>query len=97
MLAASDDEELKILAQKELASPEGKAERLALADRWWTVSEHYAAPADKEIRNHAAEWYKKILDDLEDSDHDRAEWRIDLASPKRSSGEKPPVNPDMLE
>jgi hypothetical protein len=95
-LAASADERLKSLAQKELAAPESVANRLAVADGWWKVSEQYAPPADKEIRRHAVEWYKKVVGDLEDTDHDRAEFRIYLETPNKP-GEKRTVNPEELE
>ena len=95
-LAASADERLKSLAEKELAAPEIAADRLAVADGWWKVSEQYAPPADKEIRRHAVEWYQKVIGDLEESDRDRAEWRIYLETPAKP-GEKRPVNPDELE
>jgi hypothetical protein len=96
-LAASADNELKTLAQKELAKPEAAAERLAVADGWWTVSEKYYPPASEQIRRHAVEWYQKVVDDLEEgTDKDRAEWRIAQETPP-PPGEKPPINPDMLE
>ena len=95
-LAASADERLTSLAQKELAAPEDKAERLAVADGWWAVSEKYAAPADKTIRRHAVEWYQKIIGELEGEDRDRAELRISRETPP-PPGEKPPVNPEELE
>ena len=66
-LAATANEELKSLAQKELAAPEDTADRLAVADGWWKVSEKYQPPADETIRRHAVEWYKKVIGDLEDS------------------------------
>jgi hypothetical protein len=95
-LAASASDELKNLAQKELAAPEGKADRLAVADGWWAVSEKYAPPASGQIRRHAVEWYKKVVGNLEDSERDRAEWRISQETPT-PRGEQPPVNPDELE
>lgn len=95
-LAESGNEELKNLAQKELGSPESVADRLAVADGWWSVSEKYAPPDNKQIRQHAVEWYKKVVGELEESEHDRAEWRISQESPT-PRGEKPPVDPDKLE
>ncbi len=95
-LAASANEELKNLAQKELAAPEGTAERLALADGWWAVSEKYAPPFSGQIRRHAVEWYQKVVGDLDESERDRAEWRIGQETPT-PRGEKPPVDPEKLE
>jgi hypothetical protein len=96
MLADSADEPLKKLAQKELAAPESVADRLAIADGWWAVSEKYQPPANKQIRRHAVEWYQKVVGELEESDRDRAEWRISLETPT-PRGEKKPVNPDELD
>ncbi|MCC6125777.1 MAG: hypothetical protein IT426_12495 [Pirellulales bacterium] len=96
-LAASGNNELKSLAEKELANPDAAAERLAVADGWWAVSEKYYPPAGEQIRRHAVEWYQKVVGDLEEgSDRDRAEGRIAQETPP-PSGEKPPINPDMLE
>jgi hypothetical protein len=95
-LADSDQEKIKRLAQKELASPQTVAEKLALADGWWALGEKYAPPAREHIRRHAVEWYKKIVNDLEDSEKDRAEWRIDLGEPLKP-GEKAPINPNELQ
>ena len=96
-LAASADEELKGLAHKELAAPELAADRLAVADGWWKVSEHYAPPANKEIRRHAVEWYQKVVGELgEGSDRDEAEWHIEQMTPPEP-GAKRPVNPEELE
>jgi hypothetical protein len=96
MLADSADEPLKKLAQNELAAPKSVADRLAVADGWWAVSENYQPPAKKQIRRHAVEWYQKVVGELEESDHDRAEWRISLETPT-PRGEKKPINPDELE
>jgi hypothetical protein len=95
-LAASADEELKNLARKELSDPESKADRLAVADDWWAIAEKYAPPANEQIRQHAVEWYQKVLGELEDSERDRAEWRINQEMPT-PRGEKRPVNPEKLE
>jgi hypothetical protein len=95
-LADSTDEDLKKLAQKELAAPEAVADRLAVADGWWALSEKFGPPAKAQIRRHAVEWYQKVVGELEDSDRDRAEWRISQETPI-PRGEKPPVNPDELE
>jgi hypothetical protein len=95
-LAESGNEELKKLAQKELSAPEGAAERLALADGWWDLSEKYFSPAREQIRRHAVEWYRKVVGDLADSQRDRVEYRMSLES-EPGPGEKKPIDPNQLD
>ncbi len=59
-LVAVDDQGLRDLAKRDLASPKAGAQRLALADDWWDLSETQHGLARQTIRQRAAYWYKQI-------------------------------------
>ena len=63
-LAASSDESLKALAQKDLARPDSPAEMVALGNQWWDLSEKDQPAGQKPCRLRAAHWYRASLDEL---------------------------------
>jgi hypothetical protein len=56
-LARSSDAGLKTAASKDLASPAGATEQLALADLWWDLSEKESGTEKTAFRRRAAAWY----------------------------------------
>ena len=62
-LALSGDPQYKDIAAKELAQPKEAAERLAIADGWWTVAEADKTPLKGRLKVHAAELYTVLLPD----------------------------------
>jgi hypothetical protein len=63
-LAASSDESLKALAQKDLARPASPADMVPLGNQWWDLGEKDQAAGQKPCRLRAAHWYRASLDGL---------------------------------
>lgn len=57
--------ELRDLAIRELSHPSDRATQVELADGWWGIAEEERAVAEQNLKNHAAEWYRKALPSLE--------------------------------
>jgi len=78
-LAAGGDDELKRIAQADLANPPLIVDRLALADDWWAASEKAASPTKEQLQLRAATWYRMIESDLAGADQSRARQRLSEA------------------
>lgn len=65
MLAAGSDEELKSLAEKDVAGAASTKEQVKLGDAWWDVS-----------KERATYWYKQALPGLAGLEKDRVEKRV---------------------
>ena len=97
-LAAGSDEQLVRVARDDLAGPTDAAQRAALADRWWDMSnsEQYAAPgsdAQKQLRERAAKWWALARDDLEGDEKLRVDGMLFRA--KSGDGPDPALLPDL--
>jgi WD40 repeat protein len=78
LLAQGKDPDLRLLAQRDLARPEGGAAEVALGDAWWQQSEKAPEPAKVHLRQRAVYWYEQALQGLEGSARGRLEERIAL-------------------
>ena len=70
MLAKGSDEELKTLAEKDIAGADSANKRVKLGDDWWRVS-----------KERARYWYKQALPGLTGLQRDRVEKRVEEARP----------------
>jgi hypothetical protein len=64
MLANSSDKALKAVADMEVAKPAEPARQVELADGWWELAKKEQGLSQRNLRSHAAEWYKKALPSL---------------------------------
>jgi hypothetical protein len=64
MLAKSNDDVLKALAARELASPASATDRVAVADGWWDYAQTQTDPVRSVARQHAGQWYAQAVDGL---------------------------------
>ncbi len=77
LLALGADSALKDLARRDLAKPEKAADRAAVADDWWAVSEQVREPAAKKhLQERAALWYLQAVAGLQGAVRARAEKRL---------------------
>lgn len=73
MVVLGSDEELKKLAEAELAE---KPDALKLGDEWWARSEECEGRSKQTIQSHASMWYRRALPALAGLSKARAEERI---------------------
>jgi hypothetical protein len=67
LLALGNDEDLRALAEAELAAPIEADQQVAIADGWWEWAENLPKTDESlrdRIRDHAREWYEAALPDL---------------------------------
>jgi hypothetical protein len=64
MLAMGGDDALKAMAQRELAKPTEGDKQVALGNEWCKLAEKYSAAAQRSVREHAIEWYRKAVPNL---------------------------------
>lgn len=64
MLAQGGDAALKAMAEKEMANPTGADQQVELGNGWCKLAEKYPAAAQKSVREHAVEWYRKATPNL---------------------------------
>lgn len=83
-LAIGSDVALKSLAEKEL-SASSPADQVAAADGWWGFSKDVDESARQQIQRHAADLYRRSVDDLTGLDKERAQQRIDLVAREPSA------------
>lgn len=77
LLAKGSDSRLKILAEREIASPSDPEAMASIADDWWELAQSATTPiARRHIQIHAAEWYKKALLGLSEARKQVAQQRI---------------------
>jgi predicted Ser/Thr protein kinase len=87
-LARGSSEALRLVAQKEMASPESPSQQVEVADGWWDLAgqrEH--APSRARFQARAAHWYQKVWPRLEGAARNKARERIRAALLTRSAGE----------
>jgi hypothetical protein len=75
MLALSSDPALAAAAQKELKETGTAAEKLAVADTWWSAAEG-AKEHQSMLRRPAVDWYLRVLPQLEGLPKKKAESRV---------------------
>ena len=64
MLASSGDKALKALAEKEMGQPAEPANQVELADGWWDLAQKEQGVSQRNMLEHAAQWYKKAIPSL---------------------------------
>lgn len=80
LLAKGSDEQLKQLAEREMAAPATGDDRLALAAAWWKLADAGEGHFADGQRARAAMWYKTALRDLSGLSKIQAQKRIDEAA-----------------
>jgi hypothetical protein len=89
-LAASSDQTLKSLAQKDLAAPESPEEKAAVGDQWWDLGEKEEPWGQKRLRLRAAYWYHAAISGLVGVLRDRVQQRLqEVASLETTAGSDP--------
>ena len=75
-LARGADEALRVLAERDLQSPEKSGDQLALADAWWGLTAEQDNTAAAACRGRAAVWYRHTLPQLSGLSKAKAEQRL---------------------
>jgi WD40 repeat protein len=75
-LARAADEQLRPLAERDMAGPETADEQLALAEGWWALAEASEEPAREAILRRAAHWYEQAEPELSGITQAKAQKRI---------------------
>jgi hypothetical protein len=85
-LAAGSDAALAELAKTDLSDPTDPEAQVALADRWWDLADKETGAAKRNLRLHAATWYKKAMPNLKELVKMKAERRLETAAggPKKA-------------
>lgn len=78
-LAAAADEQLKRLAQADLANPTPLPQRRDLADQWWAAAQKRTGKEKQNLQQRAAKWYKLVEPQLTGIDRTTARNRLLLA------------------
>lgn len=78
-LAVGSDRQLKLLAEKDLSAASA-ADQVAAGDGWWDFAREADELGRQQIERHAADLYRKAVDDLTGTDKLRVQQRIDLAA-----------------
>ena len=81
LLLLGADKELASIAQEEAAEPVDAARRIALGDRWWTLSDGQGGVIRAVYQQRAVHWYALVLPDLAGLGRVRIEARIRAARP----------------
>lgn len=84
-LAKGSDAVLRDLAKKERVVAEVAAEQAKLADGWWDAAEHQREPAKSRIREHAADLYRNVVQNLNGLSKAQSESRIKQVASDRSA------------
>jgi hypothetical protein len=86
-LALAADPDLRAQAKADLAAPADGANRLAVADGWWSLAEKHSGPAQEQLRKRAATWYKMTLVDLSGLNRTKVEQRLAEIGAEEPSGD----------
>ena len=86
MLMVGGDLELKGLAEKELAKPQGADEQVALADAWWDLSAKQTGRVKAQMRSRAGKWYQDAVGKLKGIAKAKVEKRLETLSAEEAPG-----------
>ena len=87
MLARGSDQALREAAQRDLGNPEAPADRLAIADAWWALSQTNKDAAQLSLQRRAMHWYMQAVPELSGLNRTKAARRVDLVR-ARLAGEQ---------
>lgn len=76
-LARGSDAPLRALAALELNESDAPGSAIRIGDGWWKQGEQYRGEVRSRVRNHAAAWYRRAIDQVRGHDRARAQARID--------------------
>lgn len=65
LLKSGSDANLRILAESELSHPSTPAKQVELADGWWNESGKEKGLVERNLKDHAAQWYRSAIPNLE--------------------------------
>jgi len=75
-LARGSDDELRLLAARELTGPTSPSDQADLAESWFFLAKRYRDHARRQLALHAKTWYDRCLDGLEGDAKQRAEGNL---------------------
>ncbi|MGF1581320.1 MAG: hypothetical protein ACFCD0_18305 [Gemmataceae bacterium] len=81
LLAQSDDAELRVLAQRDLAKPRDWQDQIDLADNWWKVAEKFEGQLKTRLRQRAVHWYQDAVYQAKGDEEKRLRGRIAMVPP----------------
>jgi sugar lactone lactonase YvrE len=76
LLAQGSDHDLRLLAQRDLARPEGPHEQVEMGDAWWRQAERAGDQAKVHLRQRAVYWYELALPAVDAPARARLEERV---------------------
>jgi len=80
--AQGSDRTWRLLAQRDLAGPEGVEECVTLGDAWWDLAEKEKVVAQRHLRLRAVHWYMRVLGEVSGLRRGRLESRIRIMEGK---------------
>ncbi len=81
LLAQGDDEQLRSLAQRDLAEPQSHKDQLQLGHSWWKLADKKDGLVKTRLRQRAAYWYQEALDQADEKLRKALETRIAMVPP----------------
>lgn len=95
-LARGSQQDLKQVAESELAIPEDASNQLSLGDGWWKVADAENGPWKPVLLERAGFWYRQAVPSLEGIDKARVEKRLAQLAPPRPTSPGPVAPKAML-
>jgi hypothetical protein len=87
LLAKGSEEELRTLAQQDLATPPTAQEKVTLADAWWERGDKESGVARQKIQQRAGHWYELASADA------KGLWRVRVERRLQELGQPVPLAP----